>query len=219
MSKKTKKSDGKKTTPRTTQAKANVPATPRLSGPAMPEPKASGERKITPTETAAGKLVHGSDSGRRTAAVATPGSAGVTGAPTLGASPGGPTRDPRLPAVGTTLMKRDRLGRARCECHVEAAGIRYRGTLHSSLSAAASAAAADLGIGKRVNGFVFWGLAKASRTTKNPTEGLRKLAARYEEGAAALLNDSSLADVHKEIRDELQAHAAHLTDLLSKAAA
>src|SRR5687767_5410868 len=57
-----------------------------------------------------------------------------------------PVRDQRLPAPGTTLVKRDRDGRARCECQVEEGGFRYRGTLHRSLSGAASAAAEYLGI-------------------------------------------------------------------------
>jgi hypothetical protein len=66
-------------------------------------------------------------------------------------------RDERLPPVGTILVKRDRDGRPRCECTVEEGGVRYAGKVHGSLSGAASAAAADLGIKGRVNGFVFWG--------------------------------------------------------------
>ena len=70
--------------------------------------------------------------------------------------------DPRLPAVGTVLQKRDRHGAVRCECTVvEDGGIRYAGKLYSSLSGAAMAAAKDLGLASTTaNGFSFWGLAK-----------------------------------------------------------
>ena len=72
--------------------------------------------------------------------------------------------DPRLPAVGTVIQKRDRHGVIRCECTVEEDGIRYAGTLYRSISSAALAAARDLGLrNKSENGYVFWGLVKLHR--------------------------------------------------------
>jgi hypothetical protein len=128
-------------------------------------------------------------------------------------------RDPRLPPIGTTLVKRDRLGRSRCECTIEAEGIRYRSTLHRSLSAAASAAAVDLGIKGRVNGFVFWGLVKVGRPALKPAEQLRKIADRYEHQAAIFLQHRGDLDARKNICRELEAHTTHLADLLAKSAA
>ena len=139
-------------------------------------------------------------------------------APARGESPA-VERDPRLPAAGTTLVKRDRVDRARCQCTVEAGGFRYRETLYPSLSAAASAAAVDLGIKGRVNGFVFWGLAKPSRPVRALAEGLRKIASRYEQQAATLLGETSPSEVRLDVRRDLEAHASRIGDLLAKTAA
>src|SRR5580698_3428978 len=69
--------------------------------------------------------------------------------------------DPRLPAPGTVLRKLDRHGAVRCECTIEEGGIRYAGTLFRSISAAAMAAAKDLGLANRTqNGYAFFGLTK-----------------------------------------------------------
>jgi hypothetical protein len=138
--------------------------------------------------------------------------------PSHSAPPAAEGRDARLPLVGTVLVKRDRQG-ARCECTVEADGFRYRNTLHRSLTAAASAAASDLGIKGRVNGFVFWGLVKGSAKVKDPAALLRRIAGRYEERVATFLKMDRSPEIRKDVRRELEAHAAHLTALLAKAAA
>jgi hypothetical protein len=117
------------------------------------------------------------------------------------------------------LVKRDRSGRTRCECKIEEAGFKYGDTVHPSLSAAASAAATDLGIQGRVNGFVFWGLIKPPRAAGNPAEYLRKIAARYTERAATFLSTEGSPAERDEVRRELRAHTAQLTELLAKAAA
>jgi len=76
--------------------------------------------------------------------------------------------DPRLPKVGTTIEKKDRAGKVRCSCRVEADGIRYGGKLYHSLSAAAMAAAKHLGLSSgAINGFLFWGLTKPAAATKS----------------------------------------------------
>jgi hypothetical protein len=68
----------------------------------------------------------------------------------------------RLPAVGTVIAKRDRHGKVRCKCRVVKEGIRYNGTVYRSLSAAALAAAHDLGLESATqNGYVFWALNEA----------------------------------------------------------
>ena len=70
-------------------------------------------------------------------------------------------QDPRLPAPGTVLEKRDRHGAVRRQRKVEEDGIHYAGTTYRSISSAALAAAKDLGLkNKTQNGFVFWGLSK-----------------------------------------------------------
>ena len=77
-------------------------------------------------------------------------------------------RDPRLPAPGTVLRKLDRAGAVRCECKVTDSGITYKGQEFRSLSAAAMAAAKDLGIAGSQNGYLFWSLIKQkSRAQRN----------------------------------------------------
>jgi hypothetical protein len=96
--------------------------------------------------------------------------------------------DPRLPAAGTTIQKRDRHGAVRCECKVEDGGIWYAGKVHSSLSGAAMAAAKDLGLkNKTQNGFIFWGLVKPPRPASDPIEGLELAWRRYRERAEAIV--------------------------------
>lgn len=96
--------------------------------------------------------------------------------PTVGAhvTPAAPTTpDPRLPAPGTVLQKRDRHGAVRCECTVEEGGIRYADKVYRSLSSAAMAAAKNLGLtNKTQNGFTFWGLSKPPRRPSDPLVAL-----------------------------------------------
>jgi len=70
------------------------------------------------------------------------------------------TPDARLPPPGTLLQKLDRHGAVRCECSVQEDGIHYAGQIYRSISAAAMAAAKDLGLANKTqNGFTFWGSA------------------------------------------------------------
>ncbi len=96
-------------------------------------------------------------------------------------------RDSRLPPPGTTLVKRDRKGTPRCECVVEETGFRYNHVLFKSLSAAAKAAAKDLGITENQNGFIFWGLVQPTRGDADLLGRLEKLWTRYEATARSLL--------------------------------
>ena len=93
---------------------------------------------------------------------------------------------------GTVLKKLDRKGKTRCECTVEADGYRYRGTVFTSLSAAAGAAAKDIGLkGKSFNGYVFWGLAKPGRV--GGLDRLEHLWNRYSSAAVGLLKSAEKA--------------------------
>ena len=103
------------------------------------------------------------------------------------ATPPLPGRDPRLPEPGTVLRKVDRLGNVRCECTVEAEGIRYGGQLYRSLSAAATAAAADLDVKGAQNGYIFWGLSRPARPGEDPLTRLQKSWTRYEADARSAL--------------------------------
>jgi hypothetical protein len=97
-------------------------------------------------------------------------------------------RDPRLPEPGTVLRKLDRNGNVRCECTVEEDGVRYAGTVYRSLSAAAGAAAKDLGIKGAQNGYVFWSLVKPARqATEARLVRLQKSWERYAICARAVL--------------------------------
>jgi hypothetical protein len=96
-------------------------------------------------------------------------------------------RDPRLPEAGTVIRKLDRNGSVRCECTVEADGIRYGGQLYRSLSAAAVAAAADLGIKGAQNGYIFFGLSKPARPGEDPLSRLEKSWSCYEACARTVI--------------------------------
>ena len=107
------------------------------------------------------------------------------------------TRDPRLPAPGTVLQKKDRQGVARCECTVEEDGIRFKGTLYRSLSAAAMAASKDLGLGGQAqNGFLFWGLVRQAPREKDPVAALEHACERYLERLNANL-EALVAELRK----------------------
>jgi uncharacterized membrane protein len=131
MSKKseTKKPASKKTTKTAPEAKAKTTAAPAREAKKPVDTKAKKEAQpAAPVESA----------------VAPPNATPPKPAPTTTAAPHAP--DARLPAPGTLLQKRDRHGAVRCECTVEADGIRYAGKIYKSLSAAAMAAAKDLGL-------------------------------------------------------------------------
>ena len=70
--------------------------------------------------------------------------AAASTAPAATAAP--TTPDPRLPAPGTVLQKKDSHGAVRCECTSEDGGIRYADKVYRSLSSAAMVAAKDLGL-------------------------------------------------------------------------
>jgi Protein of unknown function (DUF2924) len=98
-----------------------------------------------------------------------------------------PARDPRLPEAGTILRKLDRHGSVRCECTVEANGVRYKGHVYRSISAAAVAAAKDLGINGAQNGYIFFGLSRPARAGEDPLTRLQKSWARYEACARSVV--------------------------------
>lgn len=117
--------------------------------------------------------------------------------------------DPRLPPPGTLLQKRDRHGAVRCECTVEKDGVHYAGKVYKSLSAAAMAAAKDLGItNKTQNGFVFWGLSKPPRQPSDPLAALERAWERYHGNVSALVkegvNDENRAKVLTTIKKHVQ---------------
>lgn len=128
-------------------------------------------------------------------------------------------RDPRLPPVGTVIEKHDRGGAPRCKCTVEeGGGIRYAGKLYRSLSAAALAAARDLGIeGKSFNGYVWWGLSKPPRPVADPVEALGRAWERYRERAKSVIGGAKEED-RVRVRDVLGEHAQALKDLRGKVA-
>jgi hypothetical protein len=127
--------------------------------------------------------------------------------------------DARLPPPGTVLRKLARDGSVRCECTVEeAGGIRYKDTLYRSLSAAAMAAAKDLGLtNKTQNGWVFWGVTKAARPAGDPLEALGRAWERYRERATSVVGSVKdddrarvleLIDQHVEVIKELRGRVA-----------
>jgi len=123
-------------------------------------------------------------------------------------------RDPRLPEPGTVLTKRDRQGNVRCECTVEADGVRYNGTLYRSLSAAAMAAAKDLGLGgKTQNGFSFFGLSKPPRKGVDPVASLDKAWERYHARLQATITNGISDENRERVRTLVQKHSEAIAEL------
>jgi len=138
----------------------------------------------------------------------------ATAAPAAPRSP-----DPRLPAPGTLLQKRDRYGAVRCECTVEADGIRYAGKVYRSLSAAAMAAAKDLGLTNRTqNGFVFWGLSKPPRKAGDPLVALERAWERYHGNVVALVKQSVTDENRATVLTTIKKHLQTIESLREKVA-
>jgi hypothetical protein len=203
MSKKneTKKQPEKKTAKATPAPKAKAaPAQPKARTPAEAKPK-----KATQPETAAQEAVAAAPKPATPAAKPTP------------IAP--QTPDPRVPAPGTLLQKRDRHGAVRCECMVEADGIRYAGKVFKSLSAAAMAAAKDLGLtNKTQNGFVFWGLSKAPRQPSDPLAALERAWERYHDNVAALVKDGVTDENRSKVLTTIKKHVQTIESLREKVA-
>jgi hypothetical protein len=143
----------------------------------------------------------------RASATATKGAAAKRGrkytpADATSVSPAGSAlADPRLPAVGTVIYKRDRYGAVRCECTIEEGGIRYNGNLYRSLSAAAMAAAKDLRLtNKTQNGYTFWGLSKPPGKTADPVTVIKHAWEVFERKVKAAIagrvTDENRAAIH-----------------------
>jgi hypothetical protein len=116
--------------------------------------------------------------------------------------------DPRLPAIGTTIEKRDRHGAIRCKCTVEEGGIRYDGKVCTSLSGAAMAAAKDLGLkNKTQNGYIFWGLIKPPRPASDPIQALERAWERYRDRAEALVKDGVTEENRSGVAASIDKHA------------
>ncbi|MEO7729618.1 MAG: hypothetical protein ABIY55_01495, partial [Kofleriaceae bacterium] len=117
-----------------------TPAKATKAGRARPKPRAQTKSAATPASADTGSSAPATDESMATASR---------------------RAEQRLPPPGTVIEKKDRYGNVRCKCTVEATGIRYNRQEYRSLSAAAMAAAKDLGLkNKTQNGFTFWGLSK-----------------------------------------------------------
>lgn len=125
-----------------------------------------------------------------------------------------PAPNPRLPAVGTVIQKRDRHGVIRCECSVEKEGVRYAGTIYRSISSAALAAARDLGLrNKSENGYVFWGLVKPGRSGSDPVAAFERAGQRYFAHATALVRTDLTAENRTKVAAKMAEHAATIARL------
>jgi len=90
-------------------------------------------------------------------------------------------RDPRLPLVGTVLIKRDRHGVERARCTMVEGGTEYNGTVYRSISAAALVAAKDLGLGGTTqDGFAFWQLKKAATRVVSKKDRISQIESAWD---------------------------------------
>jgi hypothetical protein len=144
-----------------------------------------------------------------------PPDAPATPTTTLAAQASSGSADTRLPAKGTVLQKRDRQGAVRCECVIVDGGVRYSETVYRSLSAAAVAAAKDLGLAaKAMNGFTFWGLTKAARKEADPVAVLERVWTRYWSHLESTLEQAKAGGEHREpMLTTIQRHARVLQNL------
>jgi hypothetical protein len=122
----------------------------------------------------------------------------------------------RLPDVGTVIKKVDRYGDVRCECTITQGGVEYNGKVYRSISAAAMAAARDLGLeNKTQNGYTFWGLEPARTSNLVAAMGLK--GRRFQEAAGAAVSGVT-AENREQLRAELTKHRESLDSLLAQVA-
>jgi hypothetical protein len=183
-----------------------------------PEPKA----KVAPARVEANKLAgaKATKEAQLAAAQKVPAVSSKATPTTAAAAVAAPqTPDPRLPAPGTLLQKRDRHGAVRCECTVEAGGIRYAGKVYRSLSSAAMAAAKDLGLGgKTQNGFTFWGLSKPPRRESDPLAALDRAWERYHSNVDALVKEGVTDENRTKVVAAIRKHVQVIESLRDKVA-
>lgn len=127
--------------------------------------------------------------------------------------------DPRLPATGTILQKRDRYRTVRCECIIEEHGIRYAGNVYQSLSAAAIAAARDLGLNNKTqNGFLFWGVSKPPKRLNDPIAALDRAWERYFRSVSALMTTGITDENRSKVATTIREHAEAIDGFRKKVA-
>ena len=122
-------------------------------------------------------------------------------------------RDPRLPPPGTVLKKLSRAGAVRCECKVTETGFIYKGETFRSLSAAAMAAAKDLGVAGAQNGYVFWSLVKPAPRVTDPVEALQAAWIRYHERVKAIAGGELEAPIKMKISNALDRQGREIIEL------
>ncbi len=194
----TKKATEKKTTSKAAPAPT---ATPKAAGARAEAKKPDDTKKHEPPTATVG------DTQPMATSVAKP-------------APSAPhTPDPRLPAPGTLLQKRDRHGAVRCECTIEEGGIRHGGKVYRSLSSAAMAAAKDLGLNNKTqNGFTFWGLSKPPRRPSDPIETLERAWDRYHDNVAALVKDGVTDENRSKVLTTIKKHVQAIESLRQQVA-
>jgi len=169
--------------------------------------------QVAPTETpaVADSPVAVSTPPAQTSAPAaeTPAAAEETQATSTAADKAPRPRDERLPPVGTILRRTDRHGNVRAECTIEQDGFRYAGTLYKTLSAAAIAAAKELGhTSTTQNGFLFWQVAKPTRPERPARSSLGSLERaweRYRERAQQAAQSDARAQAQQVLHGHLNA--------------
>ncbi len=122
-------------------------------------------------------------------------------------------RDSRLPPPGTTLKKVSRDGAVRCECKVTETGFIYKGTEFRSLSAAAMAAAKDLGVKGAQNGWLWWGLVKQQPRIVDPVEALQAAWERYHERIKAITGNELEKPVLVKVFNALEVQAREIAEI------
>lgn len=191
----TTKPSPKKAKPKATESVASRTPAASSSGPAAPSRPSSAQQAATAV------AAESMPTAEKQEAPATPETTSRT--PTTSASP-----DTRLPAKGTVLQKRDRQGTVRCECAIVEGGVQYRETVYRSLSAAAVAAAKDLGLAaKALNGFTFWGLTRPARKETDPIAVLEKAWTRYWSHLVSTLEQVKEGEHREPVLTTIQRHA------------
>lgn len=129
----------------------------------------------------------------------------------------------KLPPAGTEITKfflrGPNRGKPRCRCTVEEDGIRYKTRLYTSLSAAAMAAAKDLGLtNKTQNGYVFWNLTKPRRPAADHKEASSRAFERYVSRITPLVSRNQDPESRAATATMLREQIATLEDLHGRVA-
>jgi hypothetical protein len=94
-------------------------------------------------------------------------------------------------------------------------GFLYKSETYRSLSAAAMAAAKDLGVAGAQNGFIFWSLVKPAPRVTDPIEALQAAWERYHARVKAIAGAEMEGPVRMKVSNALDRQGREIIEVAS----